>query len=194
MKYLYLVYGKSGTGKSTIIDKYCIKYGCNQLLSYTTRPMREEEIDNPTHIHITEQEFDVISDDLVAYTMFDKYRYGATKQQCNEVNFYVIDPSGINYFKKKFPEKLVKVIQIESDAKVRYNRMVKRDGRIKAYMRLQNDAKIDFDYPYDYKLVNDESKTIEELVEELHKFIIYSEERGNSYEDGNRDKENTCTE
>ena len=176
MKYLYLIYGKSGTGKSTIIDQYCMKFGCTQLLSFTTRPMRDDEIDKPTHIHISEQEFDAISDELVAFTLFDKYRYGATKSQCNEVNFYVIDPNGIEYFKKKYPDKAVKIICIEADATTRYNRMVKRDGRIKAYLRLQNDTKMNFDRQnYDYKLVNDESKNIDEAVNELHEFILNCE-------------------
>ena len=39
-KYIILIVGKSGSGKSTICDRLEQEYGLNQVKSYTTRPRR----------------------------------------------------------------------------------------------------------------------------------------------------------
>lgn len=94
----YFVFGNSGSGKSTIVQELCKHYECKQILSYTTRPIRESEIDNPTHIHISEEKADeLLSNELIiAQTIYNGYRYFATFQQLLDAKFYVIDLDGID--------------------------------------------------------------------------------------------------
>ena len=47
--------GKSGSGKSTIEQKLCSDLEINQVVSHTTRPPRNEELDG--------QDYNFVSDD-----------------------------------------------------------------------------------------------------------------------------------
>ena len=96
---LYLIVGKSGSGKDTVINKVCELFNYTKVISYTTRPMRTP--DENTHIFVTDKDFNTAKD-IVAYTRFNNYRYWATQEQCENNDFYIIDPAGINYFKSHY--------------------------------------------------------------------------------------------
>lgn len=69
-----------------------LRNGWRQLRSYTTRPKRY-----PTeggHVFISEEDFRILKD-LMAYTEYSGFRYGATKQQLEESGIYVVDIPGV---------------------------------------------------------------------------------------------------
>lgn len=92
-KIVFLVIGRSGTGKDTLVNYMCQKYGLKKLKSYTTRPPRPNEED--THIFISPEDVQKYQDDIIAYTKIGEFEYFATKSQLKDINFYIIDPKGV---------------------------------------------------------------------------------------------------
>lgn len=138
---IVLLAGKSGTGKSTVADRYCKITGCSQIPSYTTRPMRACETNGIGHIFITDQEFDRITD-IAAYTEFDGYRYCATQTQIDEAGIYVVDLNGIMDVKRFYRgKKEIFVVYLKIPEDLRINRMKERgDSDEMIRNRLKNDA------------------------------------------------------
>lgn len=113
-KTIFLIVGQTASGKDSLVNAMCkifkpstqkfdydkIKNKITltgqqykQLISYTTRPKRENEDD--THIFISPNEVNKYKDDIVAYTKIGNYEYFATKQQLYDCDFYIIDYLGI---------------------------------------------------------------------------------------------------
>ena len=127
MDNIYLIVGRSGSGKTSIVEYIQNNFKQRTSIeSYTTRPPR---YDGETgHIFVSDEEFDKLTD-LVGYTEFNGYRYAATAQQVEENDFYVIDPEGIHYFKENYKgTKNVCIIAIEESLWTSFNRMRTRDG------------------------------------------------------------------
>jgi len=88
-RFIVLLAGKSGSGKSTVAEILAKKYGMRCASSYTTRKPRFEG--EPGHIFVTDEEFDRIDPgEMVAYTEFAGYRYCArsirsTTQTCTSL-------------------------------------------------------------------------------------------------------------
>ena len=139
-KRIYLIVGKSGSGKTTLVNELR-KYGYTSVESYTTRPKRFK---NETgHIFITEEEFDQLKD-ICAYVKYNGYRYCATSEQVNNSTLYVIDPDGIEYFKKHYTgHKKICILYIDCPWYTRLHRMLKRGDSFKeAINRIILDSKV----------------------------------------------------
>lgn len=96
-KTVFLIVGKTSSGKDSLVSMICERQGYTQLKSYTTRPKRENE--GNTHIFIRSEQVQQYKDDMIAYTKIGDYEYFATKQQLLESNFYIIDYRGIEFMK-----------------------------------------------------------------------------------------------
>jgi guanylate kinase len=136
---LYIIAGKSGSGKDSVSDKLCTDYELRKVHSYTTRKKRKDELN--THIFVTTKEFDKIRNDLVAYTMFNGKAYGATNKQVNESDLYILDKKGILYFKEHYNNyKPFKIIYLDVPEFMCRERMKKRgDSTEEIEKRIQND-------------------------------------------------------
>jgi guanylate kinase len=97
---LLCVLGRSGVGKDSIVDKLCERTGLKKLISYTTRPRRENE--GNTHIFVTDEEYDEMfaNGQVAAYTEINGYRYWSTIDQLMDADVYIIDPVGVETLKK----------------------------------------------------------------------------------------------
>ena len=149
-KYIVLIVGESGSGKSTICNELTTRYGLKQVESYTTRPMRYEG--ESGHIFVNDVEFDAL-DNMCAYTMFNGYKYGATQEQVDNADLYVIDLDGIDYFMAHYSgRKIPMVVYIKTPIYTRVKRMLKRgDTEDKIIERLSYDY-VHFSGAIDYAI------------------------------------------
>lgn len=176
---IYLIVGRSGSGKTTIAEELEKKYGLKSIQSYTTRHKRS---DNETgHIFVSDEEFDNLTD-MVAYTEFGfpPHRYCATAEQVENHDLYIIDPKGIEYFKEHYKgNKNIKVIYINVSVSTAIDRMRKRGDFQQALSRASNDIAAFYDYIHgiktaDYTLDNNDI-TLEEATEKIYKYITEGE-------------------
>lgn len=138
--FILLLVGKSGSGKSTVAEALNNAYEWRILQSYTTRPKRYEN--ESGHIFIDKEEFDLL-ENLCAYTIFDGYEYCATQEQVDNAEVYIIDPAGVEYFKKLYKgDKMVIPIYLEAPNKILWERMRERgDSILSAARRILHDKK-----------------------------------------------------
>ena len=113
-KYIILLIGKSGTGKSTLAKELKDRYGLKELVSYTDRPMREGECQFKGHIFISPSEMDSMlkdfEDKIIAKTVFDGYRYFALQEQVDNSDIYVIDIDGVKFFNEHYKGKKIPIV------------------------------------------------------------------------------------
>ena len=97
-KPLIAIVGISGSGKTSLVNKVCKKFGYIPLKSYTTRKPREgDENDLMSHEFCTMQEAAFIAeqDKIVCSNWFDNNYYFATENQLNAADLYVVDVKGL---------------------------------------------------------------------------------------------------
>lgn len=136
---IILIVGESGSGKDTIVNRMCKEYGYKKLISYTTRPMRNDTKDFHSHIFVNDKEFDKLTN-IVAYTEFDGYRYCATTEQIDDCDFYIVDCEGVKTLRENYKgNKQLITVHIDVPKVDRFLRMQKRDGTIPAMERIKHD-------------------------------------------------------
>lgn len=81
MHNIYCFVGPSGSGKSAIVDSLSTEYGLVTVYSYTERPRRTAF--ETGHIFVSPEDFDML-EDLVAYTIYNGYRYGVPSPMVDE--------------------------------------------------------------------------------------------------------------
>ena len=175
-KIVFLVIGRSGSGKDTLVNYMCQKYGLKKLKSYTTRPPRQNEED--THIFISPEDVQKYQDDIIAYTKIGEFEYFATKSQLKDINFYIIDPKGVqdleNIPNLKEEFSFIKLL-IYLPEKERKKRIALRGDSEEAFLKRQEGEKQQFDNfelqtdLFDYAICNmdliEAQKELEHIVQ-----------------------------
>lgn len=111
-KKIVVLIGASATGKDTIKEKMIKTGNYKQVVSYTTRPKRPEEIDGVHYNFISDNEMDEIlnSEDKLEFTEYlvdgKRFRYSLTKKcfKEDEDNVVIINPIGLKEIVKNNPE------------------------------------------------------------------------------------------
>lgn len=174
-KYLYLIVGESGTGKDTVVNSLNRYGGLTRVKSYTTRPSRSTEEDKLSHIFVDVMTKDDFSN-AVAYTHYNEYDYWVTQSQLDKSDLYIIDPSGIDYFKEHYKgERPFKIINLYVDEQERINRMKSRgdnDENIK--QRVFYDKSAFKNISADVKI---ENRTLQDCIKNILNYIL-SQEKG----------------
>ena len=155
--------GKAGAGKDTIQQATCKAHPeiFHPIISCTTRPPREGEIDGKNYHFLSINDFTrkVLNREMLEATEFRDWFYGTSIDALvpNKINLGVFNPAGVTALLES-PEVNVTVIYVEALDKERLIRYLNREDNpdcaemCRRYFTDEKDfADLDFDY---YTLVN----------------------------------------
>lgn len=177
-KQIFLIVGRSGVGKSSIVKAVCDITGMTCVKSYTTRPKREDEKDHTDHIFISEEEVEKYRDDMAAWTEIEGNQYFTTKEVLKNADFYIIDPVGIQKLKNTcWDEFDFQVVYIRTSQDKAFERTKERENySFEDRRSSENEQFADFEksQSWDYHLLNNGS--FEEGVEKMLSIIKRAKE------------------
>lgn len=175
MHNIYLIYGRSGVGKTTVANLLSEKYGYSQISSYTDRkPRHSGEIG---HVFISTEEFNKIRPQMVAYTLFDGHQYGVTAAEIDHNDLYVIDKAGIENLRKNYhgSKGLVVIWLVASTTECERRMVARGDSSSAIRQRMAFDVAHNVSVPgTDWVIYNED---LDQTVEKLHKIITDAEAR-----------------
>jgi len=109
------------------------------------------------HTFVSDSEFDAL-EKVVGFTNYHGYRYCATEPMVDDGDIYVLDPSGVEFFKNNYHgTKNPIFVKLEVSDLNRYLRMINRgDTHEDAMSRIEYDRIAFFDLDYDMKINNND--------------------------------------
>lgn len=158
------IVGASGSGKTYLSKLLQNELNVFLIVSYTTRPPREGEIEGLDHYYIENaHQFSWLK--MLSYTKFAEYEYFALEEQVPPQKHcaYVVDERGLKYLKEMKNHKFnIISIRVESTTETLIKRGIAPD-RIK---RDEDRTSLPLEY-YDYVIEN--NGTLEEFEDKIHK-------------------------
>lgn len=176
---LFVLSAPSGTGKTTVADrllKSCPKV--KRIITTTTRPRREGEVQGVDYIFIDREEFERKIEEgyFLEYANVYGHYYGTPKDQVlkNEEegidSLLVIDVQGAKKIKDAYPESVLIFLMPPSIEELRRRLLGRGYGRENLEQRLQKaEEEIACARHFDYIVVNE---FIDKTVEALHMIIV----------------------
>ena len=162
--------GEAGTGKDTLMQKVLAARpgDFNEIISCTTRPPREGEVDGVNYFFIDQEEFayKVLNYEMLEATSFNDWFYGTSYDTLRSdiLNIGVFNPDGIRAIEGRSDIDL-KVFRITCSDKIRLLRQLNReenpnvDEIIRRYKTDKEDF-CDLEFTY-YEIENNNEEELE---------------------------------
>lgn len=182
---ILVLVGKSSSGKDTLMKELVKSNYFHGVISTTSRPIREKEINSIDYYFISKEQFikKINDNDFIEYRTYNTklndideiWYYGTEKNSINteKDSVIVLDVQGLNDIKKYFPDEIIIGIYLHCPLNLRTERAKNRGSfcEIEWNRRIQTD-KIDFENVYeevDYVLNG--TKSVKELEDEVKEII-----------------------
>lgn len=149
--------GEAGSGKDFLLRQAIQAYPqYNEIISCTTRPIREGEVNGKNYYFLTDKEFKDFEKDgyMLETASFNGWYYGTMKQalRADSINIGVFNPEGVRSL-IKHEDIDVRVFYVRAPAKKRLLRQLNRENNpnvdeiVRRYSTDQADfAELDFPY------------------------------------------------
>lgn len=145
---LTILMGRTCSGKSTLV-KELKKYGFHQIVTSTSRPKREKEIQDVDYHFISDDEFvnkvnqDYFAEYKTYNTEFGTWHYGVSRlgiENAGDKDIIILTPDGYRDVVKEYPNLNHHLIYIYANNQTIKNRLLKRgDKKEEAERRLKQD-------------------------------------------------------
>lgn len=127
------VMGQAGAGKDSFVHALINgNYipGAKEIVSCTTRPIREHEVDGINYHYLTNEEFteQVLNGEMLEATVFNNWCYGTSIKNLdkNTLNIGVFNPEGVEILQEN-PNIDLQIVYIISSDKTRLIRQLMRE-------------------------------------------------------------------
>lgn len=128
---IFTLTGPSGSGKTTLANVFKSEYG-EQLVSYTSRPQRPEELDGEDYYFVTKEQALELKKESVEFTEYNNNYYGYLNSEFVEKTdtapvIAVVDINGFKEFNKHY--EIVPIFLLPSLDKIKNNMLSRNDTR-----------------------------------------------------------------
>lgn len=177
---IYFILGKSNTGKDTITKTISEELKIPRIVSYTTRPRREGEVDGVDYHFVDDNFFITHLGEFIEVASYyiesldTTWYYGKLKKDFNQdIAITILNPIGLESLKEIGLNNIV-TIEISANDRMRLRRALQRDDDVEEIInRFQRDKK-DFEgLMTDYTVYNETA--IYYAVEEIKEIIDMNE-------------------
>lgn len=181
-KKILCLIGKSGSGKTTIANYLQENYKYNRIITCTTRPMREGEVDGKDYIFMSLFEFEqTMESDMTCVTNFRGWYYGVSETSIEICKnpVIILDPRGYMKLRENNKYELMPVMITVKEDRERFIRQLNRgDSILEVALREERDRPV-FDILNDMGIptvdtgtsVDEGVRTIQDTVTELFEVI-----------------------
>lgn len=164
--------GESASGKSSIEKNLVDNYGFEKVVSYTTRPPRQGEIDGIDYHFINEEQFWELKEQnfFAEVAQYRGWNYGTAKKDCTDDKVAVLTPHGLRqvsklkninvvsfYINVPRRDRLIKILQRGDNIEEAYRRSLSDVGQFDGI-----EDEVDFVINN-----NDYQKNIDEMTKEI---------------------------
>ena len=174
---MIVLVGESASGKSSI-EKYLVEnYEYNKIVSYTTRPPREGEVDGVDYHFISAEQFESLKEQgfFAENAQYRDWYYGVAKEDCTDDKVAVLTPHGLRQV-SRIKDINVTSFYINVPRRDRLIKLLQRGDNIEeAYRRSLSDVgQFDgIEDEVDYVIYNDGYKhSIIEMAKSVHCCVI----------------------
>lgn len=180
---MIIIIGKTASGKDTVVKMLCEQHICKKIITYTTRPMRENEVDGITYHFISDEEFkQKINEGFFAeyksyQSEFGEWFYGTSEESIlnsDDNSIIILTPQGYKDILSKYPNLNYKSIYLYASNRTIRKRLIERgDNKDEAVRRVRHDNK---DFRGIYKIVdkvicNNYNKLLEKVIKKVLEVI-----------------------
>ena len=145
------IMGEAGTGKDSLMQEILkLKPEFHEIISCTTRPMRQGEAEGVNYYYYTPEQFGdrVLYNEMLECTVFNDWFYGTSYDSVRSdcINIGVFNPTGVESLLAR-SDVDVKVIRVVAEDKTRLIRQLNREERpdVREIVRRFNADWMDFD-------------------------------------------------
>ncbi len=168
---MIILLGESAAGKSTIERKLKEK-GYNNIVSYTSRPIRQNECNHIDYHFITENEFLEKKENrfFAESTFYNSWHYGIALKDLLPNNVVVVEPYGFRQLLKQADKNNFKIISffIDCPERTRLIRMINRgDNLMEVFRRIFSDQGVFQGLKEETSYVINNNRPIEETINEI---------------------------
>ena len=178
---IIVLVGKTASGKTTVANELCKNHGYKRIITYTTRPMRVNEVQDVDYHFISDEQFNrmVENNEFTEYKRYNTahgvWSYGSvvTSEQEFSDDCYVIilTPQGLRDLSKKMSRYIAFYLDVSLESQL--ERLKKRgDEEQQIIKRLENDDKdfknvldiVDYNFRTDYNGFSSSPQKIANMI------------------------------
>ncbi len=172
---MLILVGPSASGKTEIANILISDYHMKKVVTYTTRPIRVNEVAGVSYNFVSMDEFIKMkeNDEFVETTFYNNNYYGTRKKDVSSEKIVVLDLNGLQSFQEKMPDAVFSVY-LDTAEETRILRMALRgDSREQIEKRIINDRQLfDKDKIKVNHMIKNEHTSLEKLAETIHEIYI----------------------
>ena len=154
---IIVLVGKTASGKTTVANELCKNHGYKRIITYTTRSMRENEVQDVDYHFISDEQFNkmVENNEFTEYKRYNTahgvWSYGSVitfeQELSDDCYVIILTPQGLRDLSKKMSRYIAFYLNVSFESQL--ERLKKRgDEEQQIIKRLQNDVK-DFENVFD---------------------------------------------
>jgi len=169
---IYILIGESGGGKSTIENYMCSKFKMEKLVSHTTRPIRNGEVDGFDYHFVSKEKFEQLLNEgkLWENVIYNNNLYGLCSENIDYKNknyVVVVEPNGFRHIKNLVGD-YVRSIYVGVDESIRLKRLLERGDSVdNAIKRIFNDRETFRGIESEVDMVVDNNMEVEDAIDEI---------------------------
>ena len=147
---IIVLVGKTASGKTTVANELCKNHGYKRIITYTTRPMRDNEVQDVDYHFISDEQFNkmIENNEFTEYKRYNTahgvWSYGSVitfeQELSDDCYVIILTPQGLRDLSKKMSRYIAFYLNV--NLKSQLERLKKRgDEEQQIIKRLINDAK-----------------------------------------------------